>query len=255
MVLTVPVGQEYAAQMLLAELIGRGVQVELQHQHNPLTRRRAAAMVPQVLAAWKGGAVGSASTVVVTAEAGALNSAADIASGQLAPRPSSEANTNVGMGKVEDMSPLRIFESYMSQVDVAELNATSVYGNAAAGTALEESSLLNADPAAANISALQKLHQSVLLEGRTTIDRLLGVATGEGSAGLASAAATSRAGAERRVKELVLDKVLLSNFGPYGGERAVEYPLNKRGLVLIRGQSMDGTGADSNGAGKVRLCI
>jgi hypothetical protein len=52
-------------------------------------------------------------------------------------------------------------------------------------------------------------------------------------------------------KDLVLQTVSLSNFGPYG-PRPTIYPLDKRGLVLIRGQIVsDGHGADSNGSGKV----
>jgi hypothetical protein len=51
-------------------------------------------------------------------------------------------------------------------------------------------------------------------------------------------------------RDLILDTVTLSNFGPFGGEKVI-YPLSKRGLVLITGQSSDGTCADSNGAGKV----
>jgi hypothetical protein len=45
-VVTVPIGQEYAAQALLAQLADRGIQVELQHAQNPLTRRRAAMNKP-----------------------------------------------------------------------------------------------------------------------------------------------------------------------------------------------------------------
>jgi hypothetical protein len=45
-VVTVPIGQEYAAQALLAQLTERGIQVELQHAQNPLTRRRAAMNKP-----------------------------------------------------------------------------------------------------------------------------------------------------------------------------------------------------------------
>jgi hypothetical protein len=83
------------------------------------------------------------------------------------------------------------------------------------------------------------------------LDRLLGSAQSDGSAlGLGGSAGSSR------VKELRVDKVTLSNFGPYGGNKAVEYPVASRGLVLIRGQSTDGTGADSNGAGKVKFqCV
>ena len=51
--------------------------------------------------------------------------------------------------------------------------------------------------------------------------------------------------------ELQLENVTLQNFGPYGSSTPVAYPLSRRGLVLLRGQASDGTGADSNGAGKV----
>ena len=46
----------------------------------------------------------------------------------------------------------------------------------------------------------------------------------------------------------------LVNFGPYGAA-PVLYPLSNRGLVLIRGKSSDGTGADSNGSGKTTLAM
>jgi len=46
----------------------------------------------------------------------------------------------------------------------------------------------------------------------------------------------------------------VKDFGPYGGD-GVSYPLSDRGLVLIRGKSNDGTGADSNGSGKVDTII
>ena len=51
--------------------------------------------------------------------------------------------------------------------------------------------------------------------------------------------------------ELPLENVTLKNFGPYGSSTPVAYPLSRRGLVLLRGQASDGTGADSDGAGKV----
>ena len=35
----------------------------------------------------------------------------------------------------------------------------------------------------------------------------------------------------------------------------MDYPISGRGLVLLRGQSSDGTGADSNGAGKTTLAM
>jgi hypothetical protein len=205
-VVTVPIGQEYAAQALLAQLAERGIQVELQHAQNPLSRRRAA----------MGEQSASGDTV-----------------------------------RVEDLDPLRIFERFMdvsveaSNIGTNEASAVELAGEATTGT--DSASLSSVD-------AVRQLHSSVLQEGRETLERLLGTANAEGSK--AGGLAESRLGGDRRAKELVLDKVQLSNFGPYGGERAVEYPLSKRGLVLIRGQSMDGTGADSNGAGKVSaLCF
>lgn len=57
------------------------------------------------------------------------------------------------------------------------------------------------------------------------------------------------------VRELLLHDVQLRNFGPFGVQDgdsdAVSYPISKRGMVLLKGNSNDGTGADSNGAGKV----
>jgi hypothetical protein len=216
-VVTVPIGQEYAAQALLAQLAERGIQVELQHAQNPLSRRRAAMGEQKV-------------------------------SGD----PSVDATADAV--RVEDLDPLRIFERYMTQLEVTgedsniatnEASAVEVAGEATTGT--DSASL-------SPVEAVRQLHLHVRQEGRETLERLLGTANAEGSK--AGGLAESRLGGDRRAKELVLDKVQLSNFGPYGGERAVEYPLSKRGLVLIRGQSMDGTGADSNGAGKVSaLCF
>jgi hypothetical protein len=51
-------------------------------------------------------------------------------------------------------------------------------------------------------------------------------------------------------KDLHIDSVRIRDFGPYGGD-PITYPIAQRGLVLLRGKSSDGTGADSNGSGKV----
>lgn len=55
-------------------------------------------------------------------------------------------------------------------------------------------------------------------------------------------------------KDLSLSLVQLTNFGPYGGDPVI-YPLDQRGLVLIRGVVEDDTGADSNGSGKTTLAM
>ena len=52
--------------------------------------------------------------------------------------------------------------------------------------------------------------------------------------------------------ELVLDSVSLEGFGPFRTKQT--YPLRNRGLVLLRGNNMDG-GADSNGSGKSMLAM
>jgi DNA repair exonuclease SbcCD ATPase subunit len=56
------------------------------------------------------------------------------------------------------------------------------------------------------------------------------------------------------VMNLELNNITLQNFGPYGNKK-IQYPLSKRGLVLIKGKLLDGTGADSNGSGKTTLAM
>lgn len=214
-------GQEYAAQALMAQLGERSVLVELHYAHNPLTRRRAAMEAAAMARDLDKAEIAGSGGLSVTDQ--------DRVPGVQSVVSNTSANANAT--KVEDMGPLRIFEHYMSQLEVTGL---SIPDTATTNITTDGPSeiLPTGDLAAV-------LHERVLKEGRDTIDRLLG-----------TAGATSVTAA-RRVKDLVLDRVTLSNFGPYGGERAVEYPLSKRGLVLIRGRSTDGTGADSNGAGKV----
>lgn len=220
---TVPLGQEYAAQALMAQLSERDILVELHYAHNPLIRRRAA--VEATAMAMEQDKTEIAGTATATAKA-------DV------PGPQSVATSaSANATKVEDMDPLRIFERYMSQLEVTGLSNATTDTSAANPIAGIDSEA----PQLGDLAAL--LHERVLKEGRETIERLLGTAGVSGAAGA------------RRVKELVLDRVVLSNFRPYGGERAVEYPLSKRGLVLIRGRSTDGTGADSNGAGKVSVSL
>ncbi|CAM9232891.1 unnamed protein product [Discosporangium mesarthrocarpum] len=57
----------------------------------------------------------------------------------------------------------------------------------------------------------------------------------------------------REHTSLVLHQVRLKNFGPF--QKETVYPLNGRGVVLLRGNNMDDPGADSNGAGKTTLAM
>ena len=52
--------------------------------------------------------------------------------------------------------------------------------------------------------------------------------------------------------DLQLDSVNIEGYGPF--TNAVSYPLNGRGLVLLRGNNRDG-GSDSNGSGKTSLSM
>lgn len=77
----------------------------------------------------------------------------------------------------------------------------------------------------------------IIKEGKHVIEKLM--------------SSSDKAETNNNIYDLCFRRVKLSNFGPYGGPDVIEYPLANRGLVLIRGQSTDGTGADSNGSGKV----
>ena len=58
------------------------------------------------------------------------------------------------------------------------------------------------------------------------------------------------------VPNFTFSRIFLSSNRSYPNVGTIEYPLGRRGLVLIRGQSADGSGADSNGAGKTTLvCV
>jgi hypothetical protein len=52
--------------------------------------------------------------------------------------------------------------------------------------------------------------------------------------------------------KLSLDEITVEGFGPF--KESTTYPLNDRGLVLLRGSNRDG-GSDSNGSGKSTLAM
>lgn len=133
-------------------------------------------------------------------------------------------------GAGDDLDPLRVFGDYMGGIDLSALMEADAKASKGGKEQLSEMARL-------------ALHSAVLEEGRATIERLMSSeALGDNQLG------DSVKGS--RLYDLKLDRLSLRDFGPYGGA-PVEYPLSDRGLVLIRGQSTDGTGADSNGSGKV----
>ncbi|CBJ48405.1 DNA double-strand break repair rad50 ATPase [Ectocarpus siliculosus] len=71
--------------------------------------------------------------------------------------------------------------------------------------------------------------------------------------GLGQQAASKERGREDRHTSLALHSIQLKNFGPFRDE--ITYPLDERGVVLLRGSNLDDSGADSNGAGKTTLAM
>jgi DNA repair exonuclease SbcCD ATPase subunit/DNA repair exonuclease SbcCD nuclease subunit len=139
---------------------------------------------------------------------------------------------------MDHMSPVTLFENYMNHVELTQVkpiadNATNL-GNSE-----------NQEIAAA-------IQSKVVEEGKQVIERLMHQrqANSEHAGGGTETLGTMNS--EHR--HLLLDSIKLRNFGPFGGA-PVEYPLTKRGLVLLRGQAMDQTGADSNGSGKTTLAM
>jgi hypothetical protein len=257
-VVSVPVGEEPAAQALLGEMQAKGVVLELQHEQNPLSLRRTANANGSASAALGGGDGGAATAAGVWGGGGGEEGGLMV-DGQLA------AAAAVGCSGAEQRDPLRLFEDYMAQLVVP---GTGGGGGSGSGSGEELSAAGEGAAAAAGgevpVSASARIHAAALAEGRATLERLMDSdeALGGGDAFLTAAATagtgagTARGAAGGAItgggaKELQLQQVSLTNFGPYGGGRPVVYPLDARGLVLIRGRSTDGTGADSNGAGKV----
>lgn len=138
-------------------------------------------------------------------------------------------NSEASLTKIEDLSeyePVRLFRNYMESFSQGtELNKQ----------ASDISSDLNLD-----------VHKKTIEEGLNTIERIQNSVVTYGS----NASETAIKYSGNNVNNLHLERLVLKNFGPYGG-KAITYPLADRGLVLLRGQSSDGTGADSNGSGKV----
>lgn len=204
-VIPVRIGEDYEAEALSTRLRERGVEVELRHESNALPA---------------GGALSDGS---VAGEDGmaASNPAGDLYGAQM-----------------DQMDPVRLFTDYMGSIDISALmdnGAASANGSKAKSGKGGKDQLSDA--------ARLALHNAVLTEGCSTIERLTSSSTLAGHQ-----LGDSARGA--KLCALKLDRMTLRNFGPYGGD-PVHYPLSQRGLVLIRGQSTDRTGADSNGAGKV----
>lgn len=153
---------------------------------------------------------------------------------------------------IERKDPIDLFEHYM-KTDLALYSmqdGEQCDGTAGGAKVKRRTKLCTVSDAASESN--KRFREAVLLEGKNTISRLLSLA----STSTLSASSTTGEGISMKtftgVKELRLTSVKLSNFGPFGDE-ATTYPLASRGLVLLRGRTVDSTGADSNEAGKASV--
>lgn len=219
-VLPVRVGEDAHAESLLVELRGRGVEVELRRERVVL-----------------GGASGKTGGSPV-ASSSLLQGAGVEAEAGLVP----------GVDSVPaPQDPLSIFSDFMGSGYAKEALEGGGAGPSKGGANAMANSVAAAtdEDETASKAAKEALHKAVVQEGRDTLLRIMNTEAGAG---------TGAKIAGGKVCDLRLEDVVLSNFGPFGGDK-VHYPLSSRGLVLIRGQSTDGTGADSNGAGKTTLAM
>jgi hypothetical protein len=158
---------------------------------------------------------------------------------------------------VVELDPINLFRQFMEEVVVFPegLNKTNSSGNSSfsIGDKASSSAIPVKGDSSATATAAASLKAALVHEGIATLEQLL---SNEQSCHNINAVSNSNINNHhyREIRDLQLQSVSLKNFGPYGGDR-INYPLANRGLVLIRGQSMDGTGADSNGSGKVLVYI
>jgi hypothetical protein len=150
---------------------------------------------------------------------------------------------NASSGSYDNNNPLSIFDAFMKLENSVVNMTTDLADTPDAQLALNEDS---------NVG-VQLLHQLVYKEGVRTLEALMEAGSKDDETASVGAIAKRSFGSTH---DLRLEHITLRNFGPFGGDdNSIRYPLAGRGLVLIRGDSTDGTGADSNGAGKTTLAM
>lgn len=239
---SIPIGQNLAAKKMLHTLEMRGItSVELRHEQFSLATNSNKKMISNIPSSL------SSSTTNSSILSNSIHNDND--------HNNSIINDDSKQTFVdEELEPLRIFQNYMSTVYKQDINLkNSIF------------QVLNDDRSSSNSSndvdsmpiiTNESIHKAVMKEGIELIEKLsnyINIHPTTTSIKSASNIRSSSSSNSMNVHNLRFDNVILSNFGPYAGEKRVNYPLSKRGLVLLRGQSSDGTGADSNGSGKVDL--
>jgi hypothetical protein len=232
------VGEDVAADTVVKELQGRGVEVELRYERNP----RLMMNIKNMTSTGTGDVGGDAESGIVDPTTGLTV-------------PSSAATVgSLESYAADSLDPMTLFNNFMNSSVVSSMLADSVNkvnessSSSSAKTKATKGAATAHDIDGIDVSGMYSnkaaLHDAVLLEGRATLERLLGVAT------VTEGGLSKEFASKNKICNLRFDKIKLTNFGPYGAE-PVQYPLSNRGLVLIRGKSSDRTGADSNGSGKV----
>ena len=242
-VIPVRPGEEAAADTLLRSLGDRGVEVEVRRERSTLPSRR-------LLQIGTGKAVDRGPDDMITS--GVLADGTKLQETSDGTPLGDPATAVTDASDLSHADPMTIFETYMAGAVPANLDAGL---STAASVNTTKDAVAGTLPVNETDSARLKtaLQEAVLVEGRATLDRLMSASTaadGNTSTASASLSAVTKSAMSGGIRNLQLDSVSLHNFGPYGGPK-VMYPLSRRGLVLIRGDSTDRTGADSNGAGKV----
>ena len=217
----VKVGRNESYEEVFDELKGRGVEVELRMQsRSPL----------------------------ITAKQ-ALKDTSNYSKEEFSPIQENEPIKSIS-NESED-NPIRIFEEFVTlpSVKLATEKAVMIMDESQDKTETET------ETETENVYAtFETLYENVVEEGRSTLERIMSSVDMEGSTATSAGGVSKNAIGSGKIRELRLDHITLKDFGPYGGN-PIRYPLSDRGLVLLRGESSDGTGADSNGAGKTTLAM
>jgi hypothetical protein len=241
-VVSIPIGQELAAKKMLHTLEKRGItSVELRHEQFSLATNSNKKIISNISSS-----LSSPTTTSSSILSNSIHNDNDH-NNSIINDDSKQTFVN------EELEPLRIFHNYMSTFYKQDINLkNSIFQvlNYDHHSSYNSSNDADSMPIITN----ETIHKAVMKEGIELIEKLsnyINIHPTTTSINSASSIRSSSSSNSMKVHNLRFDNVILSNFGPYAGEKRVNYPLSKRGLVLLRGQSSDGTGADSNGSGKV----
>jgi hypothetical protein len=141
---------------------------------------------------------------------------------------------------IDTLDPMTIFKRFIQEIDLTILEKggglVRIMNNSSSPAEKKQESVSNAE--------VTTLNNQIIQAGIAEIEKVYDNYTTKGE---------NRHIHHQRMN-LELNNITLQNFGPYGNKK-IQYPLSKRGLVLIKGKLLDGTGADSNGSGKTTLAM